>query len=340
MPNVNEWKGSKVLITGINGFIGGNLAKLLLLKEANVFGLIRNKNKNTYLYYENLDQKVTLIDGDLTDKDLLFRIISEEQIEFVYHLAAQVEVGVGITNPVLSFETNIRGTYFLLEAVRMCHPLVKSVIIASTDKSYGSYGVDMMPYKEDYPLKALYPYDVSKACGDMIARSYASDLYNLPVVVTRFSNIYGPGQLNFSALVPDAIRSALGYSQFIPRGDGTNLRDFLYIEDVVSLYIIIGKELADKPSQYSGEVFNAGTNSPTTVESILNSVFRIIGNESDLINIKKQMKLNSTKGEIDYQYMDYAKAYKHFKWKPSTALNEGLQNSIAWYKNYLNDRYS
>ena len=340
MPNVNEWKGSKVLITGINGFIGGNLAKLLLLKEANVFGLIRNKNKNTYLYYENLDQKVTLIDGDITDKDLLFRIISEEQIEFVYHLAAQVEVGVGITNPVLSFETNIRGTYFLLEAVRMCHPLVKSVIIASTDKSYGSYGVDMMPYKEDYPLKALYPYDVSKACGDMIARSYASDLYNLPVVVTRFSNIYGPGQLNFSALVPDAIRSALGYSQFIPRGDGTNLRDFLYIEDVVSLYIIIGKELADKPSQYSGEVFNAGTNSPTTVESILNSVFRIIGNESDLINIKKQMKLNSTKGEIDYQYMDYAKAYKHFKWKPSTALNEGLQNSIAWYKNYLNDRYS
>jgi len=222
----------------------------------------------------------------------------------------------------------------------MCHPQVKSVIIASTDKSYGSYGVDMMPYKEDYPLKALYPYDVSKACGDMIARSYASDLYNLPVVVTRFSNIYGPGQLNFSALVPDAIRSALGYSQFIPRGDGTNLRDFLYIEDVVSLYIIIGKELADKPSQYSGEVFNAGTNSPTTVESILNSVFRIIGNESDLINIKKQMKLNSTKGEIDYQYMDYAKAYKHFKWKPSTALNEGLQNSIAWYKNYLDDRYS
>ena len=340
MPNVNVWKGSNVLITGINGFIGGNLAKSLLLKEANVFGLIRNKNKKTFLYYENLDQKVTMIDGDITDKDLLFRIISEEQIEFVYHLAAQVEVGVGITNPVLSFETNIRGTYFLLEAVRMCHPLVKSVIIASTDKSYGSYGVDMMPYKEDYPLKALYPYDVSKACGDMIARSYASDLYNLPVVVTRFSNIYGPGQLNFSALVPDAIRSALGHSQFIPRGDGTNFRDFLYIEDVVSLYIIIGKELADKPSQYSGEVFNAGTNLPTTVESILNSIFRIIGNESDLINIKKQMKLSCTKGEIDYQYMDYAKAYKHFKWKPSTALNEGLQNSIVWYKNYFNDRYS
>ena len=152
--------------------------------------------------------------------------------------------------------------YALLEAVRLSGDLVKSVVVASTDKAYGSYDSDMMPYKEDYPLIPMYPYDVSKACGDMIARSYASDVYNLPIVVTRFCNIYGPGQLNFSALFPDGIRSALGYSTFIPRGNGEQVRDFIYIDDVIDLYIKISKKLADDPTSCSGEVFNAGTNSP------------------------------------------------------------------------------
>ena len=263
------WIGKNVLITGVNGFIGGSLAKSLVSRGCNVIGLMRNQKKGTLLHVDNIIDHVTIINGDVTDKELLFSIISEEQIEYIYHLAAQVEVGVGVLNPYITFESNIKGVYSLLEAVRLSGDLVKSVVVASTDKAYGSYDSDMMPYKEDYPLKPIYPYDVSKACGDMIARSYASDVYNLPIIVTRFCNIYGPGQLNFSALFPDGIRSALGYSKFIPRGNGEQVRDFIYIDDVIDLYIKIGKKLADDPDSCSGEVFNAGTNSPITVKQVL-----------------------------------------------------------------------
>ena len=238
----NYWSGKNVLITGINGFIGGNLAKNLIQKDANVFGLIRNDNQRTFLHYENLLKKTNIINGNLVDKDLLARIVSEEQITNVFHLAAQVEVGVGISNPYLTFETNIRGTYCLLEAIRQYSKNIRSIVVASTDKAYGpQYGKEEMPYKENYPLLPRYPYDTSKACADMISRSYASDVFKLPIVVTRFCNIYGPGQLNFSALVPDTISSALGYSTFIPRGDGSQIRDFLFIDDVVDLYLKFGK---------------------------------------------------------------------------------------------------
>lgn len=219
------WFGRNVLITGINGFIGGNLTKRLLEEGANVFGLIRDAKHDTLLFYEGLDEKVVLIDGEVTDLELLTRVISEEQIHSIFHLAAQVEVGVGLTNPFLTFETNIKGTYSLLEAVRQCPQTIESVVVASTDKSYGSYPKESMPYKEHYPLLPRYPYDVSKACADMIAQSYATEVFKLPIVVTRFCNIFGPGQLNFSAIVPDSVRACLGYGTFIPRGDGRQVRD-------------------------------------------------------------------------------------------------------------------
>ena len=244
----NYWFGKNVLITGNNGFIGGNLAKSLVEKGASVYGIIRNIKSDSILFYEGLDKKVVLINGDITDKDFIARIISEAMIQSVFHLAAQVEVGVGLTNPYLTFETNIKGTYTLAQAIADCPQTIESVIIASTDKSYGSYGKEKMPYKEDYPLIPIYPYDVSKACADMIARCYASDIFNLPIVVTRFCNIYGPGQLNFSALIPDAIRSALGYTTFIPRGDGSQERDFIFVDDVVKLYLAMAKALSLNPS--------------------------------------------------------------------------------------------
>lgn len=333
------WFGRNVLVTGINGFIGGGLAKALTVRGANVYGLIRNANKSTFLFYEKLDQKVVLIDGDLTDVDLISRVISEEQIQSVFHLAAQVEVGVGLANPYLTFETNIRGTYSLLEAIRHFPQTIESVIVASTDKSYGSYPKDMMPYKEDYPLLPKYPYDVSKACADLISQCYATDIYKLPIVVTRFCNIYGPGQLNFSAVFPDSIRACLGYGTFIPRGNGQQIRDFIYIEDVVDLYLRIGEDLAKKPEILRGNIYNAGTNTPTSIRVALEIVYRLTANATKFQEILEIMKNKETIGEIDCQFMGYEKVQEHFGWRPKHSLEAGIAKTIKWFEGYLKNQY-
>lgn len=333
------WFGKNVLITGINGFIGGNLAKQLVSRGANVYGVIRNAKHDTLLYFEKLHEKITLIEGDLTDKDLFARIISEEQIQSVFHLAAQVEVGVGLANPYLTFETNIRGTYSILEAIRQCPQTIESVIMASTDKSYGSYPKEKMPYKEDYPLLPKYPYDVSKACADMISQCYATDFYKLPIIVTRFCNIYGPGQLNFSAIFPDSIRACLGYGTFVPRGNGQQIRDFIYVEDVVDLYLRMGEDLAKKPEQFRGNIYNAGTNTPTSVREVLETVYSLTGKTEEYKNILKLMEGKQTVGEIDCQYMDFEKVNAHFGWSPKHSFKEGVQKTIEWFKGYLRYKY-
>lgn len=334
----NFWKDKNVFITGINGFIGGNLAKTLLGKGANIIGLVRNRDRNTLLFYEGLADKVLLIQGELTDRELLEGIIGEQQIDAVFHFAAQVEVGVGIKNPYLTFETNIRGTYCLMEAIRTSGQKVQSIVVASTDKSYGSYPKERMPYKEDYPLLPKYPYDISKACGDMIAQSYASDVFRLPVVVTRFCNIYGPGQLNFSAVIPDGIRSALGYTKFIPRGDGSQIRDFIYVEDVAELYMQIGELLTNEPNRLAGEIFNAGTNTAHSVRQILEAIFLKLGKTGDLEEIIKLMENKKTTGEIEVQFMDFEKVNRFTGWKPEHSLEQGLNKSIDWYVKYLKEK--
>jgi len=336
---VGNWKGRNVFITGINGFIGGNLAATLVEAGANVFGLIRNKSRESFLYFEGVDKSATLIEGELTDKELLTRVISEQGIHFVYHLAAQVEVGVARKNPYLTFETNVRGTYSLMEAVRLGGEDIKGIVIASSDKAYGSYPKSKMPYKEDYPLNPRFPYDISKACADMIARSYASELYSLPVLITRFSNIYGPGQLNFSALIPDAIRSALGYATFIPRGDGRQLRDFLFVDDVVDLYLRLGTAIAREPKNLAGEVFNAGTNHPVSVRHVLETLYKAVGNERALRKVKQRMKGKRTVGEIDFQYMDFEKAHRFCGWRPTCDLRAGLAKTIGWFRVFLRRKY-
>ena len=333
------WFEKSVFITGINGFIGGNLAKSLIDLGANVFGLIRNKNRYSFLYFENMDKAITLIDGDIIDKELLMRIISEEKIQSVFHLAAQVEIGVGLRNPYLTFESNIKGTYTLVDAIRECSQTIESVIIASSDKAYGSYGRDKMPYKEDYPLIPKYPYDVSKACADMIAQCYATDVYNLPIIVTRFCNIFGPGQLNFSALIPDAIRSALGYTTFIPRSNGQLMRDFIFVEDVANLYLIMGQALAENADNLSGQIFNAGTNDPQIVYEVLKKIYFQIGNEEAFQKIENEMKGKDATGEIDCQFMDHDKVNKFFKWKPKYNFNQGIEKTINWFRKYLEYKY-
>ena len=217
-------------------------SKNLVNNGSNVIGLTQNKKVNSLLYYENIDKKIDLIFGNITDKELLSNVFLKYKIDICFHLAAQVEVGSASKYPYLTWETNVRGTYTLLETIRESKRKIKSIIIASSDKAYGDYPLKSLPYKENYELKPNYPYDTSKACADMIAKSYASNkLYKLPIIITRFANIYGCGQLNFTALIPDAIRSCLLNKKFSLRSDGEAIRDFIYINDITELYKLLAK---------------------------------------------------------------------------------------------------
>lgn len=331
------WKNKKILITGINGFVGGNLASKLIKNKAKVFGLVRGSDHNSYLYYENIYKKCKLINGDLTNKDLLEKIIIENKIQIVYHLAAQVEVGVALDNPYDTFETNIRGTYSLLQVLAKNKKYIKSIIIASSDKAYGEYPKSKLPYKETYDLRPKYPYDISKAAADLISQWYSNLPNKLPLIVTRFANIYGPGQLNFSALIPDIIKSALGYKNFIPRSDGKHKRDYLYIDDVIELYLNIARKLYKNKTKFSGEIYNAGTNNFYQVKQVISFIYKKLNNEKKLKQIIKKMKNKKTKGEIFIQSMDYKKVDKDFLWKPKINFKDGIDKSIVWYSKYLKD---
>ena len=326
----NFWKNKRVFITGIDGFVGSNLAKELVKKKAKVFGLIKRK-KNSLIYYENIDRKLSLYKGDITNKVLLNKIFQEKKIEICFHLAAQVEVGVANKDPFSTFETNIRGTYSFLEAVNLNKKNIKSVIIASSDKVYGDYPKKYLPYKEDYKLKAKFPYEVSKACCDMIAKSYAGELFKLPIITTRFTNIYGPGQLNYSALIPDIIRTIILNNEFIPRGNGTAVRDFIFVKDIVSIYLLLSEKMY-KNKKFAGEVFNCGTNKPITIRKIIEKILIQNNKKKELKKIINMMKSKDAIGEIPHQFMDCKKINRYFKWKPSYTFNKGIKETLNWYK--------
>jgi CDP-glucose 4,6-dehydratase len=331
------WQGKRVLITGANGFIGGNLTHFFVNEGAEVTGLERNIERRSYLHFEGLGSKIRTVRGDLCDRSFLERVMAEGNFEYCFHLAAQVEIGVGLQSPYTTFETNVRGTYTLLEALRTHAKGLRAAVIASTDKAYGEYPADQMPYREHYPLKPQYPYDTSKACADMIAHSYASDVYQLPLVVTRFCNIYGPGQLNFSALIPDSVRAAIGKGTFVPRGDGSHVRDFIYAADVVSLYARIAEVLSHEPARFRGKAYNAGTNEPRTVREVIQMVFNKCKNPAALTTIEEQMRSARTTGEITVQYMDYDVVQRDFGWKPTTSFSDGIDQTIAWFRRFLAD---
>ena len=274
MKKNNFWNKKNVLVTGISGFVGSNLAKNLYFNGANVVGLTQKKKKElSLLFYEKIHKKVNVIFGDITDRKLIKKILKKYKIEICFHLAAQVEVGLASREPYGTWDSNIRGTYTLLDSLRENRKNIKSIIIASSDKAYGEYGLKKMPYKENYQLKPIFPYDTSKACADMIAKSYSSNLFKLPIIITRFSNIYGPGQLNFTALIPDLIRSCILNKKFEMRGNGESIRDYVYIDDIVDVYKLLSKKLYLNPKRYSGEVFNAGTNTPHKTKNILKKFF-------------------------------------------------------------------
>ena len=334
--NKNFWKDKNVLITGAAGFVGSNLSKNLSKNGAKVVGLIQSKKKNSLLFYEGIDKKIDLIFGDITDRILLKKILIKFNIEICFHLAAQVEVGLARQDPYGTWETNVRGTYSLLDTIRESGKNVKSIVVASSDKAYGEHGIKKMPYQEDYTLLPIFPYDTSKACADMIAKSYSSKLFNLPIIISRFSNIYGPGQLNFTALIPDAITSCIKNETFKMRGDGEAIRDFIHIDDIVNVYKLLSEKLYLFPKKYSGEVFNAGTNSPIKIKDMVKLIYLYKKRYDKYKKIIKNIKNNKTPGEISVQFMDFKKLYKNFKWKPKKNFEKSLPKLFKWYSVYLN----
>lgn len=315
------WKDLPVLVTGITGFVGSSLAARLVGLKARVVGLVRDEVAGSSFHQFGLEKAVTVVHGSLEDYPLLARTVNEYAIEAVYHLGAQTIVGTANRSPLSTFKSNIEGTWNLLEACR-AHPHIRAVVVASSDKAYGTH--KDLPYREDFLLNPEYPYDVSKACADLLARSYFRT-YGLPVVITRFANIYGPGDLNFSRIIPDTIRSVLQGENPIVRSDGTPERDYLYIDDAMDLYILLAERIAET----KGEIFNAGHNKPVRVLDLVETILRL----SDQTRLRPDIRgKGNPHGEIERQWLDGGKVKRILGWEPRVALEEGIRQTIAWYK--------
>lgn len=318
------WQGRRVFVTGCSGFLGGWLTDALVEAGAAVVGLVRDQVPDSHLMASGLDRRITIVHGELEDAPLLRRAIGEYEIETVFHLAAQPIVGVAHCNPVATFEVNIRGTWNLLEACRETSTL-KGLVIASSDKAYGDQRD--LPYKEELPLQGGHPYDVSKSCADLIAAAYYKT-YGLPVAITRCANLFGPGDLNFNRILPGTVRSALQGERPIIRSDGSPIRDYIFVKDVVNAYLLVARRLDDPEVQ--GEAFNFGTATPVSVLELTSRILQIMKRE-DL----EPVILDEVQGEIRDQYLSSDKAKRVLGWEPATSLDEGLAETIGWYRRLL-----
>jgi CDP-glucose 4,6-dehydratase len=314
------WTNRTVFVTGATGFVGAHITRLLVEQGARVVCLQRDAVRANALDLFDLRRRVTVIQGALEDYALLERILNEYEIEAVFHLGAQAIVGAANRSPLSTFETNIRGTYYLLEACRVTKSLQR-VVVASSDKAYGTH--EHLPYTEDNALNGLFPYDASKVCTDVLARSYAH-AYQLPVAVTRFANVYGPGDLNFSRIVPGTILSVLKDEAPIIRSDGTPIREFVYVDDVARGYLLLAEHIAEA----QGEAFNFGTGEQVQMLDLVARIIRLAGKTLE----PKVMLQTKIAGEIDAQYLSAAKVTARFGWQAEVNLDEGLRRTIAWYR--------
>ena len=325
----NYWEDRRVLVTGGSGFIGSWLVKAFIELGSNVFVFVRDLDPQSEFFRSGDYLNTSIVQGELEDFRALKRAINEHEVEFVFHLGAQAIVGVAHRDPLQTFESNIRGTYNLLEACLQCRHLITGVVVASSDKAYGTKST--LPYKENMALEGTYPYEVSKSAADLISSAYAST-YQLPITIARFGNVYGGGDLNWSRIIPDTIRSCLQGKPLIVRSDGTYVRDYIYVKDAVQAFIRLAENV-DR-SEVMGEAFNFSPGKPVTVLAVVDQIRRLIGCE-----LEPQI-LNSTAGEIHSQYLDSSKAERVLGWRPAFSLEEGLSETITWYREYLNKTLS
>lgn len=312
----------RVLVTGAHGFVASHLARALLERGDTLasFGLVPSRLSGLAL--QGIEAEVEAIAGDLRDAPLVGASIEAGEYDVVFHLGAQTLVGPAMADPVSTFETNVRGTWNLLEACRRVE--VPAVIVASSDKAYGP-SLEL-PYREEMQLRPASPYEASKAAADAIALSYAR-AYRLSVGVTRFANIYGGGDLNFSRLIPEAIAAVLQGRRPQIRSDGSPERDFLHVEDAVQAYFAVeGAVGAGGPG--AGEAFNAGGEKPHSVAEVLETVAEISASGLD----PEYRGLGNPAGEIDRQYVDSSKLRKLTSWRPVVELREGLGRTLEWYR--------
>jgi CDP-glucose 4,6-dehydratase len=318
------WKLRNVLITGSSGFLGYWLTEHLLEQGANVVGLVRDFVPQSSFYRFRANERITVVRGTVEKYPLLERILNEYEIDTVFHLAAQTIVETANRSSLSTFETNIKGTWNLLEACRRTHPLVKRIVIASSDKAYGTQ--EKLPYTEDSPLKGAHPYDVSKTCADLIAHTFYNT-FKLPVCVTRCGNFYGGGDLNFNRLVCGTIRSVLHNNPVLIRSDGTPKRDYLYIQDAVSAYSTLAEGMEDL--NVFGEAFNFSGGKPIRVRDITTTILELMGKRDYPVTV-----LNQSKGEIKDQYLSIAKAKDLLNWSPHYSIESGLSETIDWYQGF------
>lgn len=318
------WNNRRVFVTGGAGLVGCALVEELLSLGASVVCLILDEVPSSRFETEGLRTRVTTVRGNVEDQALLERILGEYEIRTVFHLAAQALVGVANLNPISTFESNIRGTWSLLEACRRS-PLVSEIVVASSDKAYGDQ--PKLPYTEDMPLLAKNPYDVSKACTDMLAQTYAST-FQLPVTIARCGNFFGEGDLHWSRIVPGTVRSILRNEAPVLRSDGTLIRDYFYVRDGAHAYRMLAEHMALHP-EIRGEAYNFSTDQEVSVIDLTTMILRLMG--SDL----KPMIQNKAQHEILRQNLSSKKAREQLGWTPKYTLEDGLKLTIAWYKQYL-----
>lgn len=319
------FNGKKVFITGASGFIGSWLTKSLLDKNAELVCLLRDSDPNSMFFTDGLDKKVTIVHSSLEEFRSIERAINEYEPEVAIHLGAQAIVGIANKSPVGTFDSNIMGTWNLLEACRLHQKTIKSIVVASSDKAYGEQKV--LPYTEESPLLADNPYDVSKACADMLARSYAKT-YGMPITISRCGNFFGGADQNFSRLVPGTIKSAYYNEAPVIRSDGRYIRDYIYVKDAVAAYEILAEKT--EGGKLNGEAFNFSNEVKLSVLELTSLILKKMGKQK----LKPIIK-NEASNEITAQHLSAKKAREMLGWKHKWGIEDGLDETIQWYSDYF-----
>ena len=322
--NDSFWRDRPVLVTGATGLLGGWLVRRLLEHRADVVSLVRDWIPQSEFVRGQLIDRVKVVRGDVRNREMIERALAEYEINAVFHLAAQTIVGIANDNPVSTLESNIQGTWNVLEACRRS-PKVKAVIVASSDKAYGDQGT--LPYSEDFPLQGRHPYDVSKSCADLISQAYAST-YGMPVAITRCGNFYGGGDLNWNRIVPGTIRSALRGERPIIRSDGRFVRDYFYVEDGAAAYMLLAEHLIASPA-LRGLAFNFSNEVQISVIELVDLILAEMGS-----TLRPEIR-NEVSNEIRHQYLSAERARRMLQWVPLFTLQEGLRRTIRWYRELL-----